>query len=103
MCVCGYLGPDLSGLLGVHHAHMLKVLECVLAIFLLGTDVLLQQTKHMTGLQGGTHTQTGNKIEREREREGGREREGEKEINRRKVKKKQKERKKKRERQRNKL
>ena len=46
----GYLGSDLGGLLGVHHADVLKVLEGVLAVLLLGAHVLLQQAEHVAGL-----------------------------------------------------
>lgn len=46
-----YLGANLRSLLGVHHAHMLKVLQGVLPVLLLSTHVLLQQTEYMTWLQ----------------------------------------------------
>lgn len=51
-----YLGSDLRRLLGVHHAHVLKVLEGVLPVLLLGAHVLLQQAEDVTGLKrdGGT-------------------------------------------------
>lgn len=46
-----YLGSDLRRLLGVHHAHVLEVLECVLPVLLLGAHVLLQQAEDVTGLK----------------------------------------------------
>ena len=52
-----YLGSDLGGFLGVHHAHVLKVLQSVLPVLLLSTHILLQQGEHLTGLER-THTHT---------------------------------------------
>lgn len=54
---CGsatYLRSDLRRLLGIHHAHVLKVLEGVLPVLLLGTHVLLQQAEDVTGLNRDT-------------------------------------------------
>lgn len=53
-----YLRPDLRRLLGVHHAHVLKVLEGVLPVLLLGAHVLLQQAEDVTGLNRAGHTHT---------------------------------------------
>lgn len=46
-----HLGSDLRGLLGIHHADVLEVLEGVLPVLLLGAHVLLQQAEDVTGLR----------------------------------------------------
>lgn len=45
-----YLGSDLCSLLWVDCADVLVMFQCVLPVLLLCTDVLLQQTQHLTGL-----------------------------------------------------
>lgn len=45
-----YLRTDLSGLLGIDRADVLVMLQCVLPVLLLCTDVFLQQAQNLTGL-----------------------------------------------------
>lgn len=45
-----YLRSDLRGLLGIHHADVLKVFEGVLPVLLLGTHILLQQAEDVARL-----------------------------------------------------
>lgn len=45
-----YLRSDLCSLLGIDCAHMLVVLQRVLPVLLLCTDILLQQAQHLTCL-----------------------------------------------------
>lgn len=49
---CGaHLGSDLRSLLGIHHADVLKVFECVLPVLLLSAHILLQQAEDVMGLR----------------------------------------------------
>lgn len=50
MCEGGYLRSDLRRLLGINCADVLIMFQRVLPVLLFGTDVLLQETQHLTGL-----------------------------------------------------
>ncbi len=50
-CMCEYLRSDLCSLLGIDGANMFVMFQRVLPVFLLCTDVLLQQAQHLSSLE----------------------------------------------------